>query len=185
MSESRRFLAALALVGAVGMACCAWLQADPDTAGKYPWLVQPVRAETKAYFCEKLELSGEHSVCRPESDVLAADLLRALQERFRVGRTPYSEVEAALAGYPVEVSESKTPDGTVTSRRYVYLITEFDGFCVYFYTDLQTGAVTRIGSSSVGSGPTPTVCGSLDLRSQPRPFLPTATPQSESTPSSP
>lgn len=166
-------------ITAMGLAC-AWLQVDPETARKYPWLVQPLRLETKAYFCERLDLDLEHPVCRPDRNVLALDLLRVLQERFPVNETPYSKVAEVLSGYPVEAEESITPDGTVTSRAYVYLLTEFDGFCVYFDVDLETGMVTRINSSSLGSGPSPTVCGSLNLRSEPRPFLPTSTPQSTS-----
>ncbi len=179
MSGCWRKWGAAIFIAAIGWAC-AWLQVDPETAQKYPWLVQPVCPETKAYFCERLELDSDHPVCQPDRSVLAVDLLRTLQERFPVGETAYSEVEAVLSGYPVEAEESVTPDGTVTGRRYVYLLTEFDGFCVYFYTDLQTGAVTRIGSTSIGSGPSPTVCGSLDLRSKPRPFLSTPTPQGTS-----
>jgi hypothetical protein len=164
---------------------CSWFQPDPETAQKHPWLVQPVQPETKTFFCEKLDLEADHSVCEPDKNVLASDLLRVLQQQFPEEETLYSEVEQVLEGYPVEAEESKTPDGTVTSRRYVYLLTEFDGFCVYFYTDLQTGMVTRIGSSSVGSGPSRSVCGSSDLRAQPKPFLSTSPPQSTSTPASP
>lgn len=183
MSARWRKWGAVIFTAVMGLAC-SWLQVDPETAQKHPWLVEPVRPETKAYFCERLDLDSAHPVCQANRNVLALDLLRALQERFPVNETPYSEVEEALSGYPVEVEESKTPDGTVTGRRYVYLLTEFDGFCVYFYTDLQTGTVTRIGSTSIGSGPSRTVCGSLRLRSQPRPFLPTLTPQN-TTPASP
>jgi len=161
---------------------CYGLGPDPQTARKYPWLVQPLRAETRAYFCQKLDLQPDHRICRQGTNVLASDLVPVLQERFPPNKTFYSEVAHVLKGYPVEVEESITPDGIVTSRRYVYLLTEFDGFCVDFYTDLQTELVKRIGSSSIGSGPTPATCGSEKLRAQPRPFLSTGGFQNTLTP---
>lgn len=177
-----RYMSAIVAVGIAVSLSCSGLQPDPETARRYPWLVQPLRPETRAYFCEKLDLEPDHPVCNLDRDVLAVDLLYALQQRFPVNETPYAEVEAVLEGYPVEAEESITPGGTITGRTYVYLLTEFDGFCVYFDVDLQTGIVTRLNSSSIGSGPTRTVCGSLDLRQQPRPFLPTITPENGVTP---
>jgi hypothetical protein len=151
---------------------CSLFQTDPEEARKYPWLTQPVRAETKAYFCEKLKLPADDPVCRVDHDTFAADLAHILEEKFPIGQTSYSEIAETLKGYPVEVQESKSTQGTVTSKMYVYLLTEFDGFCVFFgTTDLQREKIERIFSSSVGSGPTPTTCGSLKLREQPRPWL--------------
>jgi hypothetical protein len=111
--------------------------------------------------------------------VFARDLFEVLQERFPENKTSYSEIAEVLAGYPVGVEESTSPDGTVTSRVYVYLLTEFDGFCVYFgTTDLHSEIIERVYASSLGSGPSPTTCGSQELRMMPRPFLLEATPES-------
>ncbi len=160
------------MIASVASLSCALFQIDPEDAQRYPWLTQPVRAETKAYFCEKLKLPADDSVCRVDRNTFAVDLARVLEEKFPVNQTFYSEVAEVLNGYPVEVENTKTPNGTITSRRYVYLLTEFDGFCVDFYIrDLQTEVVDRIDSSSVGSGPTPTTCGSAKLREQSRPWL--------------
>jgi hypothetical protein len=167
---SRRLLAMM--IVCVASLSCSLFQTNPEDTQRYPWLTQPVRAETKAYFCEKLKLPADDPVCRVDHDAFAADLARILEGRFPVNQTFYSEVAGALNGYPVEVENTKTPDGTITAKRYVYLLTEFDGFCMYFSTtDLQSEKVEKIYSSSVGSGPTPTTCGSLKLREQPRPWL--------------
>lgn len=169
------------IVLAIGLSCLSnfTLQPDSDTAQKYPWLVEPIQRDTQIYFCEQLNLGPDNAVCSPNHSVRAIQLVQVLQARFLSKETRYSEIAKDLSGYPVEAEESTLPDGTVTSRAYVYLLTEFDGFCVYFYIrDLQTEVVDRISSSSVGSGPSPTVCGSNRLRAQPRPFLKTATPTS-------
>jgi hypothetical protein len=177
MNQRAKKLRLTMLIVALVITCvvslsCSLFQTDPEEARKYPWLTQPVRAETKAYFCEKLKLPADDPVCRVDHNTFSADLAHALEEKFPVNKTFYSEIAEILNGYPVEVENTKTPDGTITSRRYVYLLTEFDGFCVDFYVrDLQTEVVDRIDSSSVGSGPTPTTCGSLKLREQPRPWL--------------
>jgi hypothetical protein len=144
----------------------------PASNSQYPWASQPLRQETKDYFCNKLGLASDHPICQSERDVFAADLVPVLEERFPVNQTPYSEVADVLRGYPVRTEESKLPDGTVTSRGYAYLLTEYDGFCVYFSMhDIQTEIVERISSSSIGSGPTRTTCMPSEILEQPRPWL--------------
>jgi hypothetical protein len=140
---------------------------------KYPYVTQPLRQETKDYFCNKLGLTSDHPICQSNRDVFAADLVPLLEERFPVNQTPYSEVAEVLRGYPVDAQESKMPDGTVTSRTYAYLLTEYDGFCVYFgIHDVQADMVSRIYTSSVsGSGPTRTTCMPSEILEQPRPWL--------------
>jgi hypothetical protein len=153
-------------------ASCALFGPDPEIARKHPWVVQPIRPETKEYFCTKLDLPSTNAVCQVDKEVLTKDLLPVLQEKFPINQTPYSVVAETLKGYPVEVEESTLPDGTVTSRAYAYLLTEFDGFCVDFYVDIQTNIVKRIGSSNPsGSGPTSDVCISREVRERPRPWL--------------
>jgi hypothetical protein len=171
--KSRRGLLLLAIMIVLLVSTsCSLFQPSSEETQKYPWLTQPIQAKTKVYFCEKLQLSADHPVCRVDNNTFAVDLAHVLEEKFPVNQTFYSEVVEVLNGYPVEVENTKTPDGTVTARRYVYLLTEFDGFCTYFSTtDLQSERVERFYSSSVGSGPTPTVCGSAKLREQPRPWL--------------
>ncbi len=175
-SPARKFLQPMLFLAIIGVCfanlACSLFQPSPEDAQNYPWLVQPVQAETKAYFCEKLSLPSDHSICRVDHNTLGADLARVLEEKFPVNQTFYSEVAETLKGYPVEVENTRTPDGNITSRRYVYLLTEFDGFCMYFsMTDLQSERVEKIYSSSVGYGSPPTVCGSLKLREQLRPWL--------------
>jgi hypothetical protein len=148
---------------------CGTLQpaANPD----HPWAAQPLQPATKEYFCRQLGLANDHPICQPNRDVFAADLVPVLEERFPVNQTPFSEVAAILKGYPVQAEESKLPDGTVTSKRYAYLLTEYDGFCVYFsIRDVQSDIVARISSTSIGSGPTRDTCTSSEVRAQPRPW---------------
>jgi hypothetical protein len=124
----------------------------PTSNPEHPWAAQPLQPETKEYFCRKLGLANDHPICQPNRDVFAADLVPVLEERFPVNQTPYSEVAAVLKGFPAQAEESKLPDGTVTSRVYAYLLTEYDGFCVYFgIRDIQSEIVERIFSSSIGS----------------------------------
>lgn len=67
-----------------------------------------------------------------------------------------------MQGFPVAIEESKSPEGDVTGRSYAYLLTQFEGFCVYFDVDLKTNIVTRIGNTKapgIFDGPIPTRCG--------------------------
>lgn len=144
----------------------------PAANPEHPWAAQPLQLRTTNYFCNRLGLTSENPVCQSNRDVFAADLVPALEQRFPVNQTPYSEVAKVLQGYPVQTEESKLPDGTITSRTYVYLLTEYDGFCVAFdMHDIQSEIVERIYSSSIGSGPTPDTCTSSEVREQPRPWL--------------
>ncbi len=143
----------------------------PASNPEYPWAAQPLQPQTKEYFCNALGLASDHTICQPNREMFAADLVPALEERFPVNQTPYSEVAEVLKGYPVQADESKLPDGTVTSKRYAYLLTEYDGFCVYFsIRDVQSDIVARISSTSIGSGPSRNTCTSSEVRAQPRPW---------------
>jgi hypothetical protein len=144
----------------------------PTSNPEHPWAAQPLQLRTTNYFCNRLGLTSDNPVCQSNRDVFAADLVPALEQRFPVNQTPYSEVAKVLQGYPVQTEESKLPDGTITSRTYAYLLTEYDGFCVYYtMTDIQNEFVGRIGSTSIGSGPIPDACASSETRAQPRPWL--------------
>lgn len=169
----RMLLLGIALLWSGVAASCALLGPDPEVAKEHPWVVQPIRPETKEYFCAKLGLPPTHPVCQADKDVLTKDLLPVLQQRFPTGQTLYSEVAEVLKGYPVQVEETKSPNGTVVSLRYNYLLTEFDGFCIEIEVrDPQSGIVSRIYSSNPsGSGPTSDTCTSTEVREQPRPWL--------------
>jgi hypothetical protein len=147
---------------------CSWLDTNP--AQEHPWIAQPLQLKTTNYFCNKLGLTSDNPICQPNRDVFAADLVPALEQRFPINQTPYSEVAEVLRDYPVQAEESKLPDGTVTSKRYAYLLTEYDGFCVDFYVDVNSNMIKRIGASSIGSGPTPDTCTSSEVRAKPRPW---------------
>ncbi|CAG1007439.1 hypothetical protein ANAEL_03536 [Anaerolineales bacterium] len=163
------FLLALILVMSSFGGLCGTLQ--PAANPEHPRAAQPLQPETKEYFCRQLGLANDHPVCQPNRDAYVADLVPVLEERFPVNQTPYSEVADLLQDYPVQVEESKLPDVTVTSKRFAYLLTEYDGFCVYFsIRDVQSEIVARISSTSIGSGPTRDTCTSSEVRAQPRPW---------------
>jgi len=142
----------------------------PASNPEHPWAAQPLQLRTTNYFCSRLGLTSENPVCQSNRDVFAADLVPVLEQRFPVNQTPYSEVAKVLQGYPVQSEESTLPDGTITSKRFAYLLTEYDGFCIDFYVDVSSDMVKRIGASSIGSGPTPDTCTSSEVRAQPRPW---------------
>jgi hypothetical protein len=143
--------------------CVGWIALGRETvrrdAEQFPWVGQPITAESKASLCASLALEAKHPLCQPGSAVYAPDLLPVLERKFPLYTTPYTQVAQTLAGYPANVEESKSPDGTVTSKRYVYLLTNFDDFCVYFYVDLQSEIVDRIDATKIGSGSVPGPCG--------------------------
>jgi len=141
-TRARLYLVAVfAMLAFVLLAC-----GEPDwRPANRPWATQPLRLETKEYFCTKFGLPSTHPVCQPERDVFAKDLIPIVEQRFPANTTSYAEVAETLDGYPVGVEESKLPDGTVTGRSYVYLLTEFDGFCTEFVmNDIQAEMVERI-----------------------------------------
>jgi hypothetical protein len=158
-------LAIVALAGVtvcVGL-CIGWTALGREMvrrdAEQFPWVGEPINAESKASLCASLALEATHPLCRPDSTVYAPDVLPTLEKKFPLYTTPYTEVAQILAGYPVSAEESNALDGTVTSRRYVYLLTNFDDFCVAFDVDLRSGMIDRIYGSQIGSGSTPGPCG--------------------------
>ncbi|MBM4429709.1 MAG: hypothetical protein FJ026_05075 [Chloroflexi bacterium] len=131
-------------------------------AQRYPWVREPVDEEHKARLCVALGLETSHPLCQTGSRVSAGDVVTAVAERFPVNKTRYKEVAQALDGFPVCVEESRLPRGEVTGRSYVYLLTQFEGFCVYFDVDLETNIVDRIGNTKapgIFDGPIPEKCG--------------------------
>jgi hypothetical protein len=133
-----------------------------DRAQRYPWVREPVDEEHKARLCAALELGPESPLCQHDTSISAYDVVIAVEQRFPVGKTQYEEVTEALQGFPVVVEESRLPDGQVTSRGYAYLLTQFEGFCVDFYVDLDTNVVDRIDNSKapgIFDGPIPEKCG--------------------------
>jgi hypothetical protein len=143
---------ACAVITLVGMPLACNLSGIPanvrrymdERAKRYPWVREPVDEEHKARLCAALGLDGSSPLCRPDSRVSVSDVVLAVQRRFPLNKTRYEEVAEALKGFPVAVEESRLPSGEVTSRRYAYHLTQFKGFCVYFYVDLETGIVDRI-----------------------------------------
>ena len=131
-------------------------------AARYPWTVEAIDEESKARLCAALQLSTRSPFCQPEVRVTVEELMPVLLKRFPENRTAYKEVATALQGFPVAIEESKSPEGDVTGRSYAYLLTQFEGFCVYFDVDLKTNIVTRIGNTKapgIFDGPIPTRCG--------------------------
>jgi hypothetical protein len=134
-------IAAIAIVGGMLLACGEpnWGPTNP------PWKTQPLSLDTKEYFCTKFAGTSTQAVCQDGKEVYAKDLVPIIEQRFPENQTPYSEVAEVLQGYPFSIDESKLPDGTVTSRTYEYLLTEFDGFCIRFsIRDLQSEIVSRV-----------------------------------------
>ncbi|MEZ4595283.1 MAG: hypothetical protein R3D55_29675 [Chloroflexota bacterium] len=129
-------------------------------AEQYPWVYYPISEESKQELCEVLELPEWSVLCSEYTKVLHRDVLDEVQRRFPVDKTSYSEIEAVLGDFPHEVEESRQPNGNLVGLRYVYRLTEYEGACIHFYVnadDLQT--VERIGSTGLGTGPSPTRCG--------------------------
>lgn len=139
------------------------IQRDQATrVARYPWIVEPVDEEHKAKLRVALNLDTTSSVCQPDQRVMISDLYLILEERFPIDSTPYEAVAQALRDFPVVVEESTLPDGTVTGRTYAYLLTQFEGYCSYFYVDLEKNTVNRIDNSKAPGmfdGPTPVKCG--------------------------
>lgn len=132
------------------------------SATRYPWTAASIDEESKAKLCHALQLDANDVLCRPGEDARAADLMRAVQQRFPVKRTQYREVENVLQEFPKVVEESRSPEGVVTGRTYAYLLTQFKGFCVYFDVNLNTDVVDRVDNTKapgIFDGPIPEVCG--------------------------
>jgi hypothetical protein len=157
------------LICVIGLAGCALAQI-PDNirhyetrqAARYPWTVEGIDGEHKAKLCRALQLKAEDSFCQAGTPVTTTELMQAVEQQFPVNETPYLEVAAALQDFSVVVEESKSPSGVVTSRCYAYLLTQFRGFCTYFYVGLDTKVVERIGSTKTPGlfdGPIPQACG--------------------------
>ncbi len=131
-------------------------------AARYPWTAEAIDEESKARLCAALELDPNNPFCQPGVQVATEDLMAVLRKRFPENKTSYEEVAKVLQGFPVVVEESINPEGEVTSRTYAYLLTQFEGFCVYFDVDLVTNTTIRIDNikaPGVFDGPIPTRCG--------------------------
>jgi len=131
-------------------------------AARYPWTVEAIDEESKAHLCAALQLGTSSPFCQSGVRVTVEDLMPVLLKRFPESKTAYREVATALQGFPVAIEESTSPEGQVTGRVYAYLLTQFEGFCVYFVVDLETNIVTRVGNTKapgIFDGPIPTRCG--------------------------
>lgn len=73
MKKRERIWLVVVLGVAVGLSCDP-LQPNPEMACQYLRLVQPLRPETRAYFCERLDLESDHRVCRSDRYAMAIDL---------------------------------------------------------------------------------------------------------------
>lgn len=140
--SSKQLVAALAILAGMLFAC-----GEPNWGPTNPPWKQPLSLDTKEFFCSKFAAVATREVCRTGQEVYAKDLVPIIEQRFPENQISYPEVAEALQGYPFSIDEAKLPDGTVTSRGYEYLLTEFDGFCIGFgISDLQTNIVTRVYS---------------------------------------
>lgn len=131
-------------------------------AARYPWTVEAIDEGHKTELCRALQLKAADPFCQTDTRVTTTELMQAVTQRFPVNRTTYPEVAIALQNFPVVVEESKSPTGTVTGRRYAYLLTQFRGFCTYFNINLDTQIIDRIYNTQVpglSDGPIPEVCG--------------------------
>jgi len=131
-------------------------------AARYPWTAEAIDEESKARLCAALELDPNNPFCQPGVQVATEDLMAVLRKRLPENKTSHEEVAKVLQGFPVVVEESITLEGEVTSRGYAYLLTQFEGFCVYFFVNLVTNTITRIDNTKapgVFDGPIPTRCG--------------------------
>jgi len=132
-------------------------------AEKYPWAFYPISEESKASLCQALELPADDEICQEGIEVRHQDVFNKIKEIFPVNETSYDKVAEKLEEFPNSTEESRRPDGTLVSLRHVYRLTEYEGACIYFQIDLDDkNTVTRIYATSLGSGPTPTACGSLE-----------------------
>jgi len=131
-------------------------------AARYPWTVEAIDAEHKVRLCQALQLGTNAPFCQAGARVTTTELMQVVKQRFPVNRTTYPDVATALQDFPVAVEESKSPTGTVTGRRYAYLLTQFRGFCTYFNVNLNTQIIDRIYNTQapgLSDGPIPEVCG--------------------------
>lgn len=129
-------------------------------AEQYPWAFYPISEESKAALCQALGLAPDDDFCQEGIEVRHQDVFAKVKEVFPIDLTTYDEVEAKLGAFPHAVEETRQPDGTLVSLRYVYRLTEYEGACISFYVTLDNNrTVERIGATSLGSGPGPTICG--------------------------
>lgn len=129
---------------------------------KYPWTAEPIDEAHKQRLCQVLALDEKSPFCQPQAVVVTTELVEVVERRFPINKTLYEEVAQTLQGFPVAVEESVSPEGEVTSRSYAYLLTQFEGFCVYFDVDLKTSIVTHVDNTKapgVFDGGIPTRCG--------------------------
>ena len=166
---SKAGLVLCALLCGLGLAGCEVAQIPDNIRGyetrqavRYPWTVEGIDEEHKAKLCRALQLQIDDGFCQVGARVTTTELMQAVQQRFAVDRTTYPEVAEALRDFPAAVEESTSPTGTVTGRRYAYMLTQFRGFCTYFEVNPDTQVVERVYNTKtpgLSDGPTALVCG--------------------------
>jgi hypothetical protein len=131
-------------------------------AHDYPWGFYPISEESKATLCQALALPPEDTLCQQGTLVYHEDVAKKVEAVFPPGHTTYAEVEAKLGQFPHNREESRHPDGTLVSLRYVYQLANYEGACTYFYVDEEDNkTVWQIDHTQVpglSDGPIPTRC---------------------------
>lgn len=132
-------------------------------AEQYPWAFNPINTESQLQLCQALGISTDDEFCHVDSPMKHQDIYEKMQEHFPINKTMYSEVEAKLGHYPHSREETRQPDGTLVGIRYAYRLSEYEGACIYFQVNLADNqTIERIGTSGLGTGPSPTTCGPTD-----------------------
>lgn len=103
----------------------------------YPWLYYPISEESKQALCAALSLPPEHSMCRPNREVMFGETYYALREVFPEKKTTFSQVEERLSSFPHIKEVTYDVYGNMNSFRYVFRLTEYEGACTVFQISLE------------------------------------------------
>ena len=151
-------------------------------ATDYPWLYYPISDASKQALCGALSLPSEHSLCRPNQEVMFRETFFAPVDAASVKKTTFSQVEERLSSFPHVKEVTYDPYGNMNSLRYVFRLTEYEGACTVFQISLEDHeTVERIYGSHYDSmgGAGPTECW---YESQPEEIhYPIATPPLNAT----
>ena len=150
-------------------------------AVEYPGLYYPISEESKQALCAALSLPPEHSMCRPNREVMFRETNDALWEVFPEKKTTFSQVEERLSSFPHIKEVTYDLDGNINSLSYVFRLTEYEGACTVFQISLEDlETVERIYGSHDDSlgGVGPTECWGQSAQEEIHPPPVTPTPHS-------
>jgi len=106
-------------------------------AVEYAWLYYPISEVSKQTLCAALSLTPEHSMCRPNREVMFRETNDALREVFPEKKTSFSQVEERLSSFPHIKEVTYDLDGNMNSLSYVFRLTEYEGACTVFQISLE------------------------------------------------